>query len=133
MRAKTVMMHDELIEGVNYFPHYEVVPAGGARTEDCQEDRQKRHRAAVALLNRMARDAQTARINTKIDRAAELMGRIAARRNAPVPSAENAGPSAEDMATQWAEAYAAQADRRCAEAKAAYDARNPHKRKEAAT
>lgn len=128
------MTHSEFISSTHFMTDsYGVVSAGGFRMEDRQEDRQKRHRAAVALLNRMARDAQTARINAKIDRAAELMGRIAARRNAPIASVETAGPSAEDMAAQWAAVYAAQADRRCAEAKAAYDARNPHKRKEAAT
>lgn len=132
MRTKTVMIHDELIEGVNYFPHYEVVPAGGSQ-EAPQEDRQRRHRDAVALLNRMARDAQARRISAKIDRAAELLERVVAKRNAPIPTAAAAGPSAEELAAQWAAAYAAQSARLCADAKAAYDARNPHKRKEAAT
>ncbi len=127
------MTHQEFISKTHFMmDSYGVVPAGGIRMEDNQEGTRKRARSAAAFLKRVALDAQAARISGKLDRTAELMDRLIAKRNAPVASAENAGPSADDLAAQWAAAYAAQADRRCAEAKAAYDARNPHKRKEAA-
>ena len=101
-----------------------VIPAGFPM--ESTADREAEHRAAVARLNRMAQDAQINQLNAKFDRVLEL---IAARRNAAIPSHKDSGPSAETMAAQYAAEYSSREARICAEAKAAYDARNPHKQK----
>lgn len=118
---KTVMIHDDLIEGVNYFPDTaEVIPAGGSTRQGTG--------TAAAQLRRLCADAQAAAVSAKLDRAAELMARVTARRSAPI-QAHCPGPA--ELAAQWRADYEARAAQVCAEAKAAYDARNPHKRKEA--
>lgn len=108
-----------------------VVPAGRGRTA-----RRERDKAAVARLEKACRDA---RIAGKLDRVAELMDRVAAARSRPIPDAEDAGPSVWELVNQYqpsaeemSRAAAEEMDRRCAESQAAYAARNPHKRKEAA-
>lgn len=100
-----------------------LIPAGNAVSD---AGRKHRYNAALAKLQRMARDAQVAKLNAKLDRTVEL---IAARRSAPIPSHEGAGPSAAEAAARWAAEYSTREARICADAKAAYDARNPHKRK----
>lgn len=128
MNARTVMMHDELIEGVNYFPHYEVIPAGDSQTE--------RSRAAKARLELYALAAQQRARNA---RASRQTVRTADRRTV---SARNdldrlddvirrlSAPSVDQMAAQMGCGYMERGARMCAEAKAAYDARNPHKKRE---
>ena len=109
---------------------FQVVPAGGAAVSVHDESQQERHRAAVARLEKLARDAQIA---AKMDRAAELIERITAARNRPIPDAPNAGPTAWELMNQYQPSFeemsrvsAEDMARRCAESEAAYAARNPH-------
>ena len=105
---------------------YEVIPAGVTR------DRKEDHQTAVARFERVCQDAL---LEAKVDRAVELMARIAAARNRPIPDDPNAGPSPwELMAGQIFSAGELDAQREavdqeqvCREAEAAYAARNPHK------
>lgn len=100
-----------------------VIPAGGGQ----------RKSAAVAKLERACQDAL---LEAKLDRAMELLQRIPAARNRPIPDMPGAGPSAFDLmftpqpsAGELAAQRRAQDwDRICAEAADAYAARNPHKK-----
>lgn len=125
---KTIMTHDELVEGVNWFPGQrdEVIPAGGSTRQRPSE--------AVARFRTLCVAAQ---LSAKLDRAAELLTRDTAlreqqkaRRNMPVGSLPGV-LSEREMADQWWKDYQAHKAQICADQKAAYDARNPHKRKEA--
>lgn len=110
---KTVFTRDEIVAGVNdaCAPSYRTILASG----------QQHSGAAVAAKFQAA--VRTARINAKLERAAELAERLAARRTPPVQA-----PSPAELAEQWRRDYAAREARVCAEAKAAYDARNPHRK-----
>lgn len=67
-----------------------------------------------------ARDV--ARLNAKLDKAIALTAR-------QLPGlVADPGPTPSQMAAQWQREYEKNQARACAEAKAAYDARNPHKR-----
>ena len=68
-----------------------------------------------------AKDA--ARLNAKLDKAIALM----ARQQPPSPVMDP-GLTPSQMAAQWQREYEKNQARACAEAKAAYDARNPHKK-----
>ena len=102
----------------------------GAEVIPADIHQQERRNAAAAKLR------QEARIAAKLGRVVELLDTAlreqqAARRNMGVGSFPGA-PSADEMAAQWRREYAAREAQICAEAKAAYDAQNPHKRKEGA-
>lgn len=125
----TIMTHDVIDS-----PAYEVIAAG------CAGGRE-RFSMAAAQLRKLCTDAQAAAVAAKLDHAAELLKRRqtrdaalreqqAARRNMPVGSAPGVS-SMDDFLAQYRRET--DMDKRCAEAKAAYDARNPHKRKEAQT
>lgn len=99
-----------------------VVPAGGSR---------QRGKSAAAQLRKLS---EAAELSAKLDRAIELLtGDTAlreqqkARRNMPVGSLPGV-LSERELADQWRKAYEAREAQLCAEAKAAYDARNPHKK-----
>lgn len=102
----------------------EVIPSGGTQP----------HSSAVAQFKRACRDAL---MEAKVDRAVELMERITAARSRPIPDAEGAGPNpwelmaGEILSAEELDAQRMSADaqaRICAEAEAAYAARNPHRR-----
>lgn len=133
MRQKRFTMFTKDVVGEqSYLVHTapdrcQVIPAGGAEIP-------RGHGAAVARFKRACRDAL---MEAKVDRAVELMERITAARSRPIHDAEGAGPnpwelmagkilSAEELDAQRMSADA-QA-RICAEAEAAYAARNPHRR-----
>lgn len=63
-----------------------------------------------------------ARLNAKLDKAITLMAR---QQSTPVM---DPGLTPSQMAAQWQREYEKNQARACAEAKAAYDARNPHKK-----
>lgn len=116
-----IMTHDVIQN-----PRYEVVPAGGSTRQ--------RSGAAAAQLHKLCAQAQ---LSAKLDRALELLTRDtamreqqAARRNMKIESFPGV-LSEQELADQWRKAYEAREAQICAEAKAAYDARNPHKRAEA--
>lgn len=118
---KTIMTHDELVEGVNWFPGQrdEVIPTGGSTRQRPSE--------AVARFHTLCAAAE---LSAKLDRAAELLTRDTARRNMPIGSLPGV-LSERELADQWWKDYQAHEAQICADQKAAYDARNPHKRKEA--
>ena len=106
---------------------YRVIPSGG-------REREKKPSAAVARFERACRDAL---MEAKVDRAAELLARIAAARSRPIPDAEGAGPSPWELMNgpvlsageiEAQRAAAIDQARLCAESEAAYAARNPHKK-----
>ena len=86
-------------------------------TEDAQPESSSKRKARGIP----ARDA--ARLNAKLDRAIALM----ARQQLPGPVMDP-GLTPSQMAAQWQREYEKNQARICAEAKAAYDARNPHKK-----
>lgn len=115
----TIMTHDVIQN-----PRYEVVPAGGSTSR-------QRPSEAVARFRTLCAAAQ---LSAKLDRAVELLTRDTAlreqqkaRRNMPVGSLPGV-LSERELADQWWKAYKAREAQICAEAKAAYDARNPHKK-----
>lgn len=74
----------------------------------------------------LAKQIAQARLDAKLDKAIKL---LSGRRNMPLAGPDTAmGPSAGQMAAQWRKEYDARIARTCAEQKAAYDARNPHKK-----
>ena len=97
---------------------YEVIPAGSAQPHE------ERHSAAVARFEVACQDAL---LEAKVDRAVELMARISASRNRPIPDAPNAGPNPFEMEAQRTAGI--DFAKLCADAEAAYAARNPHKAK----
>lgn len=116
---------------------YRVIPAEGAAVRANDEAQGKRP-GAVARFEKLCRDAL---LNAKMDRATELLERVMAARARPIPDAEGAGPNPAELADlnryhpgPWeldAQRAAAQDQARiCAEAEAAYAARNPHKARE---
>lgn len=122
---KRVFVRDEIVAGVNDVcapeyratrdgSNYRAIPYGISLTA-----RGERYNAAAARLEKVCRDA---RIAAKLDRVLDLAGRSI------VQSVPDAGPTPAELAAQWHRAYAARAEQECAEAKAAYDARNPHKK-----
>lgn len=153
MSTRTVMMHDELIEGVNYFPHenltaggwrepgfgraissistrdqFEVVPAGGSQTERSRAARAKLELYALAAMAQSRKahasrqtmrtaDRRTVSARNDLDRLEDAIRQLSA-------------PSVDQMAAQMGQGYMERGARMCAEAKAAYDARNPHKKRE---
>lgn len=114
----TIMTHDVIQN-----PRYEVIPAGGSTRQ--------RSGAAAAQLHKLCAAAQ---LSAKLDRAAELLTRDTAlreqqkaRRNMPVGSLPGV-LSERELADQWWKDYQAHEAQICADQKAAYDARNPHKK-----
>lgn len=117
-------------------PQFAVIPAGGSAVGPSDKGRERRHRDAVARFMRVCRDAE---VSAKIDRAVELMERLAAHRSRPVPDAPGAGPSLQELlamyqpSTDEMEAQrcvSCDSERVCAESEAAYAARNPHRQKQ---
>ena len=86
---------------------FEIFPAGG-----------QRNGREVS-----ARDAEMVK---KLDRAAELLNRIAYQLNKPIPDLPGAGPSAAELASKY-QLKREDFERICADAEAAYAAMNPHK------
>lgn len=131
---KQVFTRDEIVAGVNdnCAPDYRVVPAGGQRSRSTTNAAAK-FQAAV----------KAAQVNAKLDEVIGLLKRQAAKDAAwgprekaawesrPVPSAPGV-LSPYEMVRQFNNASAPQMAQKCAELKAAYDARNPHKQKEVA-
>lgn len=124
MTGNLIMTHD-VIDG----PAYEVVPAGGSATR-------QRPGAAAAQFRKLCEAAQ---LSAKLDRALELLARDSAmreqqeaRRDMKIGSLPGV-LSETELADQWRKAYEAREAQICADAKAAYDARNPHKGKGGAT
>lgn len=116
-------------------PKYAVIPAGGSAVGTGDEGRERRHRDAVARFARVCQDAELA---AKVDRAVELMERLATFRSRPIPDAPGAGPSLQELLAMYQPSpdemeaqrrTACDFERVCAESEAAYDARNPHRRK----
>ena len=118
---------------------FEVIPAGGER------ERQERSKAAKAKLElyalaaqQQARKAASARRNV---RARDDRGGMMLVKRGP-GSIENSlerldaaivqlsTPSVGEVTQRWHSDYATREARLCADAKAAYDARNPHKNRE---
>lgn len=106
---------------------YEVIPSG------VTQSRKEGHGSAVARFERACRDAM---LEAKVDRAVELMSRIAAEKNRPIPDDPNAGPSPWELMARHIlsageldaqRAAAVDQEQVCREAEAAYAARNPHK------
>ena len=112
----TIMTHDVIQN-----PRDEVIPAGGSTRQRSGE--------AVARFRTLC-----AQLSAKLDRAAELLTRDTAlreqqkaRRNMPVGSLPGV-LSERELADQWWKDYQAHEAQICADQKAAYDARNPHKK-----
>ena len=112
---------------------YEVIPAGTA------QDRETRHRAAVAAFElacaaalasrrKPVRDSRSAPVHGAMYRLDHAIADL--ERHGSIPDAPNAGPSVSQMMRQHSRSAGAQA-RICAEAQAAYAARNPHTREAA--
>lgn len=111
----------------------EVVPAGGSTT------RQRTGAAAARFFKLCEAVRQAEQLSAKLDLAAELLARDSAmreqqeaRRDMKIGSLPGV-LSETELADQWRKAYEAREAQICADAKAAYDARNPHKRKGGAT
>lgn len=131
---KRVFVRDEIVAGVNdeCAPDYRAVRAGG---QGSTADAAAKFQAA----------AKTAQINAKLDEVIDLLkkrqkrkaardtalwGQMEARRNMPVAAVPGV-LSPYEMLQQYNNANVAMMAQKCAEMKAAYDARNPHKQKEA--
>lgn len=112
------MTHNELTEGTRYFndPHHMplVVPADGIVTRD-----EAQHKAAVKRFNETC-------LAAKIDKVVRMVDHLVDGQR--IPSVSTAGPSTGQMARSWADEYAAKQAKICAEAEAAYAARNPHEK-----
>ena len=131
MRPISVMMHAELVEGVNWFPRYGVVYAGSGQTE--------RSRAAEAQLKFYAALAVRQRAEKARATRDERGGMMPVKRGIARAATSDltridecirqmSSPSVDQVARQWGAEYVTRAERICAEAKEAYDARNPHKK-----
>ena len=122
--------------GVMTKDRFEVIPADGER------EQQKRGKAAKAALDLFAMAAQqragkaaSARrtVRARDDRGGLMLikRRTGSVRNdlerIDAAIVQLSTPSVGQVARQWQTAYAAREAKLCADAKAAYDARNPHK------
>lgn len=121
---------------------YEVIPASGGEARTVRRGGQGREKKPSAAMARFERACRDALLEAKVDRAAELMARIAAARSRPIPDAEGAGPTPWELMAQYQpstgemvtrSAGAVDMAQLCAESEAAYAARNPHRREGAAT
>lgn len=107
---------------------FEVVPVGGSQTERSRAARAKLelYAMAAAAQSRNAHasrqavrtaDRRTVSARNDLDRLEDAIRQLSA-------------PSVDQMAAQMGQGYMERGARMCAEAKAAYDARNPHKKRE---
>lgn len=106
-----------------------VVPAGGAS----QAARPRRSTATRDAAAKLRRDVETIKLTAKMDKLIELMTkRVKAQDAAPqLPRpVTDPRPTAGQMAAQYRREYERRSARICADAKAAYDARNPHLKKQ---
>lgn len=123
----TIFVRDEIVPGFN--DRCRVIPAGR------DKGREARHSAYVAELARLmsvctaersrrkpTHDSVAAPVHSSISRLDRAIANLERR----IPDAPNAGPTVSQMMQQYNRAYEAQQARICAEAEAAYAARNPH-------